>query len=151
MQQFNIRVYGLLFNDRNEILVSDECRHGISFTKFPGGGLEFGEGLKDALKREFDEELAIAIEPKEILYVNDFYQASSFDPQQQLISFYFRVHFSDWACIAVEKYKLSFTEDGERRRWISLSEISGNDFTFPIDKVVAEKIKFASSEPLLFS
>ena len=54
MKSFNIRVYGILLNDRNEVLVSDECRNGYSFTKFPGGGLEFGEGLVDGLKREFE-------------------------------------------------------------------------------------------------
>ena len=43
-KKFNIRVYGLLINDRNEILVSDEFRMGVFMTKFPGGGLKFGEG-----------------------------------------------------------------------------------------------------------
>ncbi len=60
--KFNIRVYGLLFNDQGDILVSDEERFGNRFTKFPGGGLEFGEGLSDCLKREFIEELNQNIE-----------------------------------------------------------------------------------------
>jgi len=50
MYQFNVRVYGLLINDRQEILISDEQEYGIQFTKFPGGGLEYGEGLTDGLK-----------------------------------------------------------------------------------------------------
>ena len=53
MYPFNVRVYGLLINDKNEILISDEQEYGTRFTKFPGGGLEFGEGLIDGLKREF--------------------------------------------------------------------------------------------------
>ena len=37
---FNIRVYGILINPSNEVLISDElinCKH---YTKFPGGGLK---------------------------------------------------------------------------------------------------------------
>jgi hypothetical protein len=43
--KFNIRVYGLLINKQQEVLVTDEYRIGMYMTKFPGGGLEYGEGL----------------------------------------------------------------------------------------------------------
>ncbi|MBW6489588.1 MAG: hypothetical protein K0B15_00205 [Lentimicrobium sp.] len=49
--RFNIRVYGLIFHKGN-LLVSNEFRLGIHMTKFPGGGLIFGEGALDCLKRE---------------------------------------------------------------------------------------------------
>ena len=62
MALFNVRVYGLLINERNEILLSDEQEHGFRFVKFPGGGLECGEGLIDGLKREFMEECFAEIE-----------------------------------------------------------------------------------------
>ena len=54
--QFVIRVYGIIINNRNEILVSDEFQFNIKMTKFPGGGLHFGEGPEDCLRREFKEE-----------------------------------------------------------------------------------------------
>ena len=44
---FNIRVYGILINDAKQVLVSDEYIRGTYITKFPGGGLEFGEGTRD--------------------------------------------------------------------------------------------------------
>ena len=46
MALFNVRVYGLL-NKRAvmRFLISDEQEYGMQFTKFPGGGLELGEGL----------------------------------------------------------------------------------------------------------
>ena len=50
---FNLRVYGILINEQNQLLVSDEYIRGMKITKFPGGGLEFGEGTRDCLKREF--------------------------------------------------------------------------------------------------
>jgi 8-oxo-dGTP diphosphatase len=138
---FNIRVYGILINEKQEVLVSDEHRHGIAFTKFPGGGMEFGEGFKTTLAREFKEELQIEVEVGELVYFNDFLQVSAFNPQQQLFSFYYFVHFNDWRSIETNKHTIPLTEDGEKHRWISLSEISAAKFNFPIDKIVAEKLK----------
>ena len=54
--EFTIRVYGLIFNERKEILLSDEFQLNTKMTKFPGGGLEFGEGTISCLEREFEEE-----------------------------------------------------------------------------------------------
>jgi len=93
-KNFNIRVYGLLINDRNEILLSDELRNGMAFTKFLGGGLEFGEGKIDCLKREFIEELGIEIEIKELLYFTDFYLHSAWSKNDQLISIYYFVDYN---------------------------------------------------------
>ena len=58
---FNIRVYGILINEKNQVLVADEYIRGGYYTKFPGGGLEFGEGTRDCLKREFKEEMNLKV------------------------------------------------------------------------------------------
>src|SRR6266498_1096170 len=86
---FNIRVYGLLINDKKQVLVSDEYIRGGYYTKFPGGGLELGEGTRDCLKREFKEEMNLDVEIGEHLYTTDFYQASAFNPAYQIISIYY--------------------------------------------------------------
>ena len=70
--RFNIRVYGLLIED-GKVLVSDELIKGKGITKFPGGGLEFGEGTIEALKREFREELDTEIHIRRHYYTTDFY------------------------------------------------------------------------------
>lgn len=138
MKRFNVRVYGLLVNENSEILVSDESRYGHQFTKFPGGGVEFGEGLHTALVREFREEMELEIDVKELFYVNDFLQISAFDPNHQLISFYYFVS---------PKHPLTnlttapSNGDGESQRWISIQELTTNDVTFPLDKCVVEKLK----------
>ncbi|MFD2146875.1 NUDIX domain-containing protein [Mucilaginibacter antarcticus] len=72
MKAFNLRVYGLLINDAEEILLSDEQEYGMQFTKFPGGGLEYGEGLIDGLKREFVEECDVKIDVLSHYYTTDF-------------------------------------------------------------------------------
>lgn len=140
MKSFNIRVYGILINDRNEILVSDECRNGYSFTKFPGGGLEFGEGLTDCLIREFEEELGITVEIGDLFYVNDFYQVSAFNENHQILSFYYFVSYPNWKSLMVQETHISLLEESERQRWIALNELSADNFTFPIDKIVAGKL-----------
>jgi len=76
---FNIRVYGILITDDNKVLVSDEFIRGNYYTKFPGGGLEFGEGTRDCLAREFMEEMNLKVKVEEHLYTTDFFQMSAFD------------------------------------------------------------------------
>ena len=141
MKSFNVRVYGLLINSNNELLLSDERRGGVSFTKFPGGGLEFGEGVTDALIREFSEELAIDVTVGDLFYVNDFFQASAFNENHQLLSFYYFVNYNKCEEIGQERYQFPLLDDGEKQRWVAITDLTESNFTFPIDKVVIEKLK----------
>ncbi|MFD2742036.1 MULTISPECIES: NUDIX domain-containing protein [Sphingobacterium] len=90
MYLFNVRVYGILINQENEVLVSDEQVGNFCFTKFPGGGLEYGEGLLDALKREYLEECNLEIDIVQHLYTTDFFEKSSFN-DSQIISIYYLI------------------------------------------------------------
>lgn len=145
MKSFNLRVYGLLINEKKEVLISEERRAGHSFTKFPGGGLEWGEGLEDGLKREFEEELETAIEVGELFYVNDFFLKSAYNENHQLVCFYYFVTCENWRNIQLDdKHFLPLAEDGEKQRWIPLELLSSELMTFPIDKVVADKLRIHS-------
>src|SRR4030095_3823466 len=86
---FNIRVYGVLINEKKEVLVSDEYIRGGYYTKFPGGGLELGEGTRECLKREFKEEMDLEVEIGDHIYTTDFFQISAFNPSHQIISIYY--------------------------------------------------------------
>src|ERR1700694_944002 len=92
MHRFNIRVYGIYINEQRQVLVSDERIRGHHYTKFPGGGLEYGEGTRDCLKREFLEEMSWRVEAGAHLYTTDFFQVSAFHPDHQIISIYYFVH-----------------------------------------------------------
>lgn len=140
MKNFNLRVYGLVINEKQEILLSDECRFGYFFTKFPGGGVEAGEGILDALKREFIEELNLAIEEAFPFYYNDFYQESAFRKEDQIVSFYYLVK-CDFRKIQCVNYEIPFFEEVEKQRWIKLDDLQESDLTFPIDKIVLNKLK----------
>ena len=81
-----VRVYGILMNENKQVLVSDEYIRGEYYTKFPGGGLEIGEGTRDCLKREFMEEMNLKVSIGEHLYTTDFFQISAFNNAHQILS-----------------------------------------------------------------
>lgn len=122
---FNIRVYGILSNKDREILVSDEFIRGNQYTKFPGGGLEFGEGTRDCLVREFMEEMNLAVRVTEHLYTTDFFQMSAFNPEHQIISIYYRVEAwrrskspCEQNCLILMRCRWKFTiEPGKPKRF----------------------------------
>jgi ADP-ribose pyrophosphatase YjhB (NUDIX family) len=140
---FNIRVYGILIDEGN-ILVTDEFRLGIFMTKFPGGGLTYGEGLKDCLKREFMEELNLEIEIVSHYYTTDFFVASDLLPvESQLINIYYLVEAKKPFPFMTTTKKFDFPEmvDGAQCfRWISIRDLNENVFTFPIDKFLVYKL-----------
>jgi len=137
-KKFNIRVYGILKNVNGKFLLTHELRGGVRMTKFVGGGLEFNEGLKEALKREFEEEMNLKIEVESLVYINDFLQISKFNSNDQLMSVYYEVTTSDWGrvneCIQNPTKEQSFL-------WVDASTYNVEDVTFPIDKVVFEMLK----------
>lgn len=141
---FNVRVYGFLI-DEERVLVTDEFRLGIFMTKFPGGGLIYGEGLKDCLKREFREELNTEIEIISHYYTTDFFIASELLPvESQVINIYYLVEAKKPYPFKTTSKKFDFPQvvDGAQCfRWIQVMELSESEFTFPIDKFIVSKLK----------
>jgi len=139
IKNFNIRVYGLLIND-GKVLITHEHRAGIIMTKFPGGGLEKGEGLADGLKREFIEEMNLEIEVNNIFYVNDFLQISAFNSNDQLISFYYLIDSKEKANIIADSNKSILVKGQQIFEWIAFKDLKIDEFTFPIDRKVVGKL-----------
>ncbi|MGJ1203214.1 NUDIX domain-containing protein [Sphingobacterium lactis] len=135
---FNVRVYGILLNENNEVLISDERTENVSFTKFPGGGLEYGEGLIDALKREYMEETGMEVEVLKHIYTTDFYEKSSFN-ESQIISIYYQVKCINKVNLKITTRTFDFTEkslEGKLQafRLIPLHQLQENDLTFKTDQ-----------------
>lgn len=138
MSYFNVRVYGLLINADNQILISDEQSGGRIFSKFPGGGLELGEGLIDALKREFMEECNAEVEVLNHVYTTDFYEKSSFN-ESQILSIYYMV--KEVHPLLLDFKTKAFDFDGDKLqafRWVDLASLKVADVTFKTDQKVVE-------------
>jgi len=136
--RFNIRVYGIWIKD-SHVLVNEELIRGQQIIKFPGGGLDLGEGTTDCLKREWKEELDLDIEVLEHFYTTDYYQHSAFD-NSQVISIYYLVlvpHAPELVVNLVEN---------ERTYWMPLAEVSEDSFTLAIDKKVGGMLQALFSD-----
>jgi 8-oxo-dGTP diphosphatase len=148
---FNIRVYGILINEQKQVLVSDEYIRGQYYTKFPGGGLEFGEGTRDCLKREFKEEMDLDVKVTGHIYTTDFFQMSAFNPEHQIISIYYFAEALEPIKAPLRDVPFAFDEtqlkmyhdtgETETFRFVNWNDFSPESVTLPIDKIVAEMIK----------
>ncbi|MGC8864706.1 MAG: NUDIX domain-containing protein [Bacteroidales bacterium] len=143
MPRFNIRVYGIYINQARGILVTDEFRLGMYMTKFPGGGLEWGEGTLDCLRREIREELGQYPLIGEHFYTTDFFQPSWFvQPPAQLISIYYFIDLPHPELIQVASKPFAFetVEGAQSFRYLPLTA-SEEVFTLPVDRVVWRLLK----------
>ncbi len=142
---FNVRVYGIYIT-KNKILLCDEIIQGKCYTKFCGGGLEFGEGTKDCLVREFKEELKATITVGAHFYTTDFFIDSAFGAKGQLLSIYYMIDEFDVEMIEHrnEAYRDIDFENGtvnqEAFRLVEISSFTPEMMQLPVDKVVAEMI-----------
>lgn len=60
---------GALFNQHQQVLLQERTDTGD--WGFPGGYLAFGEGFKDALVREFQEDAGLVVQPLQLLQLSD--------------------------------------------------------------------------------
>ena len=149
MALFNVRVYGLLLDAQKRLLVSDEYIRGEFFTKLPGGGLEFGEGTRDGLAREFMEETGITVTVGAHLYTTDFFQISAFNKKDQIISIYYIVHSTNTAKIKTSEKNFDFSPEQiadkkgtfESFRWVNFEDLNEKTMSLPIDKVAIQILK----------
>ncbi len=147
----SIRVYGILINPNKQVLVSDEYIRGNYYTKFPGGGLEFGEGTKECLQREFLEEINLKIEVGDHIYTTDFFQMSAFNKKHQILSIYYFVHPLEDIKAPTKQTPFDFTiqqlqeyeksQQIEVIRFIDWEQFSEKEVSLPIDKMVATMVK----------
>jgi len=149
MALFNVRVYGILLDSKKRLLVSDEFIRGNYYTKLPGGGLEFGEGTRDCLVREFLEETGLNVTVGEHFYTTDFFQISAFNNRDQIISIYYYVHASEPIDVVTKPTPFDFAPhqiadpngESEVFRWLDWDRLSSDSMSLPIDKIVIDILK----------
>lgn len=133
IDKINVRVYACAVKDQKVLTLFEEYA-GEHLMKFPGGGLELGEGLVDCLHREFDEELNVKIEVLEHLYTQENFLTSRFRENEQLLTIYYMVK------IVNEEDFLILDPCIEKTEWVDINQ-NDNPFPLPIDRIVFDKLK----------
>jgi 8-oxo-dGTP diphosphatase len=144
IKHFNIRVYGILVNEKSQVLLTDEYVLDRKMTKFPGGGLHFGEGPEDCLKREALEEFGQEIEIIGHYYTTGFFQRALFYEDHQLISIYYRIIFPESPKFKISERPFDFpslVNGSQSFRWADLSTLREEELSFPIDRFVLGLLK----------
>ena len=132
MIKFNARCYVLIRSKQNRILVMQERWQGVDLNKFPGGGLELGEGLLECIHREITEEFSSS---EKLAYSHFFTPtecfASRFKPQEQLLLNYFtnstEADEQQWSLIPNDPNLLGM-------QWLELKAENAQWFTLQSDK-----------------
>ena len=70
---FHVGVYGILIKDKKILLIKKSRGAYKGMFDLPGGGIEFGEKIEDALKREFKEETGITIKDYSFFGNNEYF------------------------------------------------------------------------------
>lgn len=141
-----IRVYGIFLNEKEEVLLSDEIISGFKTTKFPGGGLELGEGITQCLLREIKEECNIELTGKEHFFTDDDFVLSRFNNEIQVVCVYYMCFSTQLASIKVSNKKFDFTGnlnvDQQSMRWVNIYDLfKEEDINLESDKKVVGLLK----------
>lgn len=130
---FNIRIYGLLI-EQSQLLITKEPFMGDLIYKFPGGGLEFGEGVTDCLKREFKEELNLDIEVVQHVFTQEKYIQSALNPDDQVLMIYYLVKAKNFDAFEVK------TSVIKELIWKNLDELEIDDLTMPTERQALQNL-----------
>lgn len=133
IDKINIRIYACAVKDKKVLVLFEEYA-GDHLMKFPGGGLEYGEGVLDCLHREFEEELNAKIKIIDHLYTQENFLVSRFRENEQLLTIYYLVEIIDDTEFVILDPCI------EKIDWIPI-ESEDNPFPLPIDKIAYEKLK----------
>ena len=136
IKSFNLRVYALII-ERDSILVSRELIGGKYLYKFPGGGLQYGEGLIEGLQRESMEEMNQNLKNIKHFYTTDFFQQSQFDSKDQLIAIYYKAKLTSKINNKLKVPIKDFPVFESKK----ITDFSEKELHFPTDKFVFNLLK----------
>jgi len=116
-------VYGIIVHDGRALLI--RSHHGGRYY-LPGGGIEIGERIEDALRREVREETGIEVEVERFeRFHEDFFYYDPTDKAYHSLLFYYTCRpktfdVSDDAQVD--------DEDAEQPRWVDVTGLQASDF-----------------------
>jgi 8-oxo-dGTP diphosphatase len=123
----------IIHNHKNQILLVKRGNEPFKYhMSLPGGFVNFGEKVEDALKREVKEETSLNVEPLEILGV---YSEPNRDPRGHIMSVVF-------ICLTVDDFNGKAGDDAKEMHWINLNELENHDLAFDHKKILQDYVKW---------
>ena len=120
-------VGALIFNDNDQLLLVKTHKWKGKYT-IPGGHVEMGESLANALKREIREETGLELIEAEFLCFQEFIFNDSFWEKKHFIFF-------DFVC-RVEGDLVVLNDEAQEFVWVDLNEA----YDYPIDEYLRHSL-----------
>ncbi|MCD6426013.1 MAG: NUDIX domain-containing protein [Anaerolineales bacterium] len=127
-------VGALIFNDKNQLLIVKTHKWKGNYT-IPGGHVEMGEYLEDALKREILEETGLNMVKAKYLCYQEFVFDDSFWEKRHFIFF-------DFVC-RVEDGVVQLNEEAQDYAWVDIDKIDD----YPVDGYVKHSLDMIQEDP----
>lgn len=116
-------VGAVIFNPEGKILLCKSQKWNNKYV-LPGGHIELGEKMEDALRREILEETGLNVYDIELIGLEECIYNNSFHEKKHFI-------FIDYQC-KTDSYDVILNEESQEYRWVALDEIESynlNSFT----------------------
>jgi 8-oxo-dGTP diphosphatase len=132
----------IIHNEKNQILLIKRKNNPfMNHLSLPGGFINHGEKVEDALKREVKEEVSLDIEPLEILGV---YSDPSRDPRDHIMSIAF-------ICLTVDNLKGEAGDDASEIYWKNLNEIDTLNLAFDHKMILEDYLNWRNHNSTYWS
>ncbi|MGF1801699.1 8-oxo-dGTP diphosphatase MutT [Vibrio gigantis] len=124
-------VAGIIFNqDKSQVFITKrpDDKHKGGFWEFPGGKVEAGETIEQAMTRELDEEIGIKVTEQSL------FEHLEFDYSDKSLKFDF--------ILVTDFEQQPYGKEGQQGEWVSLESLS--QYAFPeanvpiLERVVKE-------------
>jgi nucleoside triphosphatase len=114
MQYPEPTVGAVIFNPENKILLCKSHKWDNKYV-IPGGHIELGEKMEEALKREVLEETGVEIFDIKLIGVKESIFSDTFHEKKHFI-------FIDYTC-KTDSYIVTLNEEAQEYKWVDLGEI----------------------------
>lgn len=126
---FRPSVYGIILHEGSVLVCNTKSTRKYSL---PGGGIDLGEKIEEALRREVREECGIAIEIEQFIdFQERFFYYNPADNAWQIHAFFFLCRPLSFDLVCHDD-----SDEAEAPRWVKIDQIRAEDFQAFGDVVV---------------
>jgi nucleoside triphosphatase len=133
MEYPEVVVGAVILNPDDEVLICRSTKWNKKYI-IPGGHIELGEEMEDALKREVIEETGLEIYDIELFSLKDSLKSSDLDKH---------FIFIDYLC-RTDSYNVKLNDEADLYKWISLDELDDYDIGVFV-KILLEELRDKNS------